>query len=263
MSLVFAAITPHPPILIPTIGKEHINRLDNTKRAFDQLEQELYAAKPDVIVIISPHGELFQNSFTINLSDKFEANFEIFGDFMTRLKFKGDTVLFTAGKELLAAKCPINIVSQAALDHGISIPLFYLMRHLTEVPIVPLYFSMLDNQAHYEFGKATKDLILNTNQRVAVIASGDLSHCLSNDSPAPFHPDGKIFDEKIIKLIETSNYTELVNLDQQLVDNAQECGLKSILILAGILNDMTCQPKILCYEAPLGVGYLTANIGVN
>ena len=263
MSLVFAAITSHPPILIPAIGKEHINKLEKTKQAFEKLEQDLYSAKPDIIFIISPHGELFQNFFTINLSDEFTANFEIFGDFSTQLSFVGDMVTFASAKEILAAKSPINIISEPHLDHGIAIPLYYLMKHLLDTPIVPIYFSMLDNQAHYEFGKALKDLILSSDKRIAVIASGDLSHCLSDQSPAPYHPDGKVFDDKLIKTVENCDFTTLVNFDQQLVDNAMECGLKSILVLSGILSDMKCRPEVLSYEAPLGVGYLMVNINLD
>jgi hypothetical protein len=37
MSLVFAAIVPHPPLLIPSIGKEAIKKIDKTKRALEKL----------------------------------------------------------------------------------------------------------------------------------------------------------------------------------------------------------------------------------
>lgn len=263
MSLVFAAITPHSPVLMPSVGKDHIARLEKTQVAMEKLEQELYSAKPDLIIIISPHGELFSNSFAINLCDSFEAKFELFGDFVNKLKFKGDTVFFTVNKEAIAAKSPINIISVTELDHGISIPLFYLCKHLPEVSIVPLYFSMLDNQTHYEFGRALKDVILNSDKRIAVIASGDLSHCLTKESPAPYNPDGKIFDEKLVKNIEKLDFMSLINIDSKMTDNAKECGLRSILILAGIISDMNCQPEIISYEAPFGVGYLTANINFN
>lgn len=260
MSLVFTAITPHPPILIPAIGKEHLAKLEKTKQAMEHLEQELYSAKPDVIFIISPHGELTADSFTVNLSDKFNINFEYFGDFNTKLNLLGDLVLFSVGKEKIASKSPINVISVSKLDHGIGVPAYYLLRHLPEVPIVPIYFSMLDNQAHYEFGKALKEMILSTDKRVAVIASGDLSHCLSEHSPAPFHPDGKVFDEKIIRLIQDCDSMSLISLDHQLVENAKECGLKSILILSGVIGDMDCKPEVLSYEAPFGIGYLTAHL---
>jgi hypothetical protein len=38
MSLVFAAIVPHPPLLIPSIGKEGIKKIDKTKRALEKME---------------------------------------------------------------------------------------------------------------------------------------------------------------------------------------------------------------------------------
>ncbi|MFA5020766.1 MAG: AmmeMemoRadiSam system protein B [Patescibacteria group bacterium] len=260
MSLVFAAITPHPPILIPAIGREHSAEIEATRLAMEQLEQDLYSAKPDLIVVISPHGELNPAAFTVNLCQEFNLNFETFGDFSTKMKFPGDMVAFTAAKESISAKSPLNIISVPELDHGCGVPLFYLARHLPQTPIVPIYFSMLDSQAHFEFGKALKDLILNSDRRIAVVASGDLSHCLSEKSPAKYNPAGKIFDEKIISLITGCDFTSLVNLDCQSTEAAAECGLRSILILAGLLSDISCKPKILSYEAPFGVGYLTAEI---
>lgn len=260
MSLVFAAITPHPPILIPTIGKEHLAKIEQTRLAMERLEQDLYSAKPDLIIMISPHGELNPAAFTINLCQKFNLDFEVFGDFVTKMQFPGDLVAITSAKETLSAKSPINIISEPKLDHGIAIPLYYLARHLPETPIVPIYFSMLDSQAHFEFGKTLKDLILNTDKRIAVIASGDLSHCLSDSAPAKFNPAGKIFDEKIRDLIISCDLLSLVNLDHQLVEDASECGLRSILILAGILSDISCKPMVLSYEAPFGVGYMTAEV---
>jgi len=260
MSLVFAAITPHPPILIPTVGKEHAAKSKATLTAMERLEQDLYSAKPDIVLIISPHGELNPSAFTVNLCQEFSVKFESFGDFATKLKFPGDMVMFTAGKEMISSRAPINIISNPELDHGCGVPLYFLARHLADARIIPIYFSMLDNQAHFDFGKALKDLILNSDKRVAVIASGDLSHCLSDESPAKCNPDGKIFDEKIIDLIVGCDLLSLVNIDHKLVENAAECGLRSILILAGILSDMKCKPIVLSYEAPYGVGYLVSEV---
>ncbi|MFA6228106.1 MAG: AmmeMemoRadiSam system protein B [Patescibacteria group bacterium] len=260
MSLVFAAITPHPPILIPAIGKDNIKQIEKTKSAMEKLEEELYSAKPDIVMIISPHGEMSADSFTVNLSNDYEVNFESFGDFTTKLQFKGETVLMTMGKEKIAAKSPLNIISESALDHGAGVPLFYLMRHLPQVPIIPLSFSMLDNQAHVEFGKGLKELILNTDKRVAVIASGDLSHCLTKNAPVPYNPAGNDFDQTLIELVKKCDTQGITNIDHKLVSDAAECGLRSILILSGIISDMKCQPEVLSYEGPFGVGYLVAEV---
>ena len=50
MSIVFAAVTPHPPMLIPNIGKEKLETLANTKKALELLEQELSAVPGDLLL---------------------------------------------------------------------------------------------------------------------------------------------------------------------------------------------------------------------
>jgi AmmeMemoRadiSam system protein B len=206
---------------------------------------------------------LAAEAFTINLADHYHLNFENFGNFSVKLDFKGETVLMVAAKELLNQKIPVGVISNPNLDHGIGVPLYYLARHLPEVSLAPIYFSGLDNLSHFEFGKGLKETVFNSNKRIAIIASGDLSHCLSKNAPAPFNPAGKKFDEKLTQLLEQSDSQSIINLDPQLIHNAAECGLRSILILLGILNGINYSTEILSYEAPFGVGYLVANFKLN
>lgn len=260
MPLIFSAITPHPPILIPNVGKENLEQVKKTKEAMEQLERDLYAAKPDILIIISPHGEIQHNAFTINLANEFEIGFESFGDFSTKLKVKGDIILITNDKERINTKSPLNIISEPKLDHGVGVPFFYLGQHLPNISLIPIVFSLLDNQSHLEFGKNLKETIMTSEKRIAVIASGDLSHCLTENAPAPFNPMGKEFDEQLVELLKIGEAQRIVNLDQQLIENAAECGLRSILILLGVLNNINFQTEILSYEAPFGVGYLVAEL---
>lgn len=259
MSLVFAAITPHPPVLIPSIGKDNIKQIEKTKQAMERLEKDLYASKPEIIIVISPHGDLKSDAFTINVCDNYEINFEDFGDFSTKLSVRGEMVLVSMNTEKIASKVPLNIISESKLDHGAGIPLYYLIQHLDKPSIIPVGFSLLDNMAHFEFGKALKELIMDSDKRIAVIASGDMSHCLTESAPLPYNSSGKEFDEKIIKFLEEDDYLGIVNLDAQLIKKASECGLRSILILLGILNNVSCKAEIVSYEAPFGVGYLVVN----
>ncbi|MDO8669586.1 MAG: AmmeMemoRadiSam system protein B [Candidatus Buchananbacteria bacterium] len=260
MSLVFSAISPHPPILIPGIGKENMEQITKTKEALASLERDLYAAKPDILIIISPHGPINSDHFTINLSDNFEANFEEFGDFSTKIKISGDILLMTNDRERIASKSPVNIISEAKLDHGVGVPFYALGQNMPNIKIIPIYFSLLDNQAHFEFGKNLKEIILNSDKRIAVIASGDLSHCLTENAPVKFNPAGKEFDEKLIDLLRKSESQSIVNMDVKLIERGAQCGLGSILILLGILNNISFETKILSYEAPFGVGYLVADL---
>src|SRR3989338_7713219 len=100
MPLVFAAMTPHPPVLIPEIGKDNLKKIEKTEAAMKKLEQEFYAAKPESVVVISPHGQIFADDFNIKLSSGYSANFKEFGDFGVELKFKSD---YMSNQEIRAA----------------------------------------------------------------------------------------------------------------------------------------------------------------
>jgi aromatic ring-opening dioxygenase LigB subunit len=197
MSLVFTAITPHPPFLIPTVGKNSPELLEKTKIALKKLEEDLYLAKPDVLMVISPHGHLLSEAFTMNVSSEFTNDFKEFGDLSTRVRFKGDIELSSHIREhsKLRQQLPLVLLSEEVLDHGTVIPLLYLTQHLSQIRILPIGFCGLDWKTHVDFGYFLKEEIMKSTQRVAVIASGDLSHALDKTAPAGFNPQGQIFDE--------------------------------------------------------------------
>lgn len=259
MPIVFSAIVPHPPILIPTIGKENINQLKATAGSYLKLEQDLYASQAETIIIISPHGHLQAEAFTINLNPEFKGDFKEFGDLTTKFSLEGDISLAHKIKEKLETKAPLQLISAPELDHGVSIPLYLLTRHLPEIKIIPLYYSGLDLAAHYNFGQMIKSKLLSSSSRLALIASGDLSHRLSKNAPAGYSPKGKKFDKKLIDSLLKKQTGEIIKFKPELIADAGECGLKSIIILLGILEGMKYEPQLLSYEAPFGVGYLTMN----
>lgn len=259
MSLVFSAIAPHPPILIPHIGKDNIKLLYSTGAALHNLAEKLKKAEPDTIVVISPHGLVLLDAFTINQNPQFTATFEEFGDLSTKKIYQGNIGLTHKIKENLETKVRLQLISEEKIDHGTSIPLFCLAQDLPNIKIIPLYYSGLNNQAHYEFGKALGQEIIYDKNKIAVIASADLSHALTKNAPGKYSPKGKKFDQKVISCLQENKPSDLVFLDNNLIINAQQCGLKSILILMGILDGMRFKPKLLSYEFPFGVGYLVMN----
>jgi len=260
MSLAFAAIAPHPPLLIPNIGKKEIEKVKQTKNALLQLEQDLYLSKPDIIFVISPHGSLFADAFSINAHTNFVSSFEEFGDYATKKEWIGcpDVAANIAHKGNLNS-ISIQLISEGRLDHGSSVPLSYLTNHLPNIKIVPIGYSGLGVKAHLEFGSLLKEIIMETDKRIAVIASGDLSHGLTTDAPAGFSPTGAEFDRQLIQLLETRNTVGVSNMEEKFVNEASECGYRSFCILLGILREMDYQFKNYSYEGPFGVGYLVGN----
>ncbi len=259
--IVFSAITPHPPILIPDIGKDNVRFVKKTTASMERLAQELYATKPDAIVVISPHGQMHTDAFSLNMSNEFEVQFKEFGDLHTKFSLKGDIRLIHHYKEILESKHRVVLSNSRDLDHGAGVPLYFLTKALDrkKIRIIPVSYSLLDYENHYKFGIALQQDMLNDTKRIAIIASGDLSHRLTEDAPAGFSHWAKKFDETLIKKISEKDTPGILKFDADFVEEAGECGLRSIIMMLGMLNTITYEPEIYSYEGPFGVGYMVAN----
>jgi len=126
-------------------------------------------------------------------------------------------------------------------------------------PLVPLTPANLPADQNFNLGRFLSATIQFSGKRVGILASGDLSHCLSKEAPGGWNPKGKKFDQKIIDSLRKKDYAAIIKLDERLADEAQECGWKSLAILLGAMDNLNAQPLILSYEFPFGVGYLCVN----
>lgn len=261
--IVFAAVVPHSPLLIPSIGKEHREKLDRTIHAYAELEQALYIAKPDTIVIISPHAQMYPDAFCGNIADTFTGVLKEFGDHGTTITAKADYLLLDhIHRALRNEQVPFTLTSQLELDYGFTIPLLLMTQQLQHWKLIPLSPSLLDNRMHYEFGRQLKRVLHAEPSRVAIIASADLSHHANAFSPEGETPEGQQFDTLIRQKVAALDAPGLLAMDQGILDKSGQCGFKPITILMGALENINCTAKELCYEAPFGVGYLTARIDV-
>ncbi|MCX6785603.1 MAG: AmmeMemoRadiSam system protein B [Candidatus Komeilibacteria bacterium] len=262
MPIVFAALCPHPPLLIPAIGKENLAKLQKTRIAMEKLEEDFYHSKPETVIVISPHGDLMAKAFTINHAPVLKADFADFGDLATTLEFKNDLGLSYRIREKTETKLPLILTTSAKLDHGSSVPLYYLTQHLKDLKVIPLGYSLLSRAVHFSLGAYIRSVLNQTNKRVAIIASGDLSHRLTVDSPAGYSSAGQEFDQKLIGLLADKKIKEILKIKKPLIKEAGECGYRSLLILLGALAEINFKTEILSYEGPFGVGYLVANFTI-
>jgi len=259
MSIVFSAIVPHSPFLVPPIGKENLELLKATELAFQKLEENLRLNDVETIVIISPHGVVQSNSFSMNLSPEFTVNFEEFGDLTTKMRLSGDIGLAHRIRERMETRAPLQMISNQNLDYGSGVPLYLLAKNMPNIKIIPLYYSGLDLEAHFKFGQLLKREFMVNQERIAVIASGDLSHKLTKNAPAGYSSKAKKFDKKLIENLIKQKTDDILKMKNDFIAEISECGLKSILILLGVLDGVKYRPEILSYEAPFGVGYLVMN----
>lgn len=211
-NIVFSCISPHPPILLPSVGsKEDRLKVEKTIKNLEVLGELMKEKSPDVILISSPHPD-----WGFNVPLFFLAGRSLGEDGLAK-NFKGEIKTYLT---------------------GIKEPKFY-----------------------FEEGKKVyQSTILNLQSKIALIASGDLSHCLKEEGPYAFNPDGPKFDKALIEYLEKKDIENFLKLNEYFPE-AGECGLRSFSFLLGILeaSGINWKSEILSHEGPFGVGYLVAN----
>jgi len=201
MPIVFTAISPHPPIILPSVGsKEDREQVKETIESLEKLGKKLKEANPDSIIIAAPHP-----------------------------------------------------------DWGFNVPLFFLANDFQKETKTFL-IGLEEPEFHFEEGKKLYQQ-LDKNKKYALIASGDLSHCLKEDGPYGFNPDGPKFDEELMESLKKKNTENIFKLDEKYPE-AGECGLRPICFILGILeaSGTNWKTEVLSYEGPFGVGYLVADL---
>lgn len=257
--IVFSAFTPHSPLLLPSIGKENVEQLQQTREAMKELAEELYATMPDTVVVISAHTNRHKDAFSINLHDPYGIDLTEFGDYSDEHTFRPNVKLIDRlQRHARKEGVPLTLNSNEALDYGTVVPLLMLTEKLPGINIVPISYSNLDAKTHVEFGRLLKEVLMRSDQRIAVVASGDLSHCLSSEAPVEYNPLGETFDETVREAVKDLVTSKLLTMDDETIESASECAYEPLLMLFGVLDRMNVKSKILSYEAPFGVGYLVA-----
>ena len=263
MKINFAALVPHSPLLIPEIAKDNYRLISKTTAAYDKLAGELTKTNPETIIVITPHARAMEKNFFFNSSPNLITNFSELGFLANGRKFKNNLTLIQELKEKLRPNFPIQFLSSEKLDYASSIPLQILAKDLAQPKIIQLSYSSGTPEEQFLFGKAIGEIIKNSSENIAIIASGDLSHRLKRNSPAGYSPKGAKFDNKLIEHLNSEQPIEnILKMDENIIKSTSECGLKSILITLGILESTGTKIKTqgLAYQTELGIGYLTMRL---
>ena len=259
--LVFSAIAPHPPIMVPEVGRESITDVADSIDAMAELTRRLIESGAETVVLISPHAPLAVDSFVA-----YEGP-EVYGDFAN---FRAPATTFTAtvDEELLnsikqlanSQNYHVSTLVERDLDHGTAVPLYFLFQNGWQGKVVTLGYSFLSNDDHLRFGSCIRQAVDRVGRRTAFIASGDLSHRLKPQAPAGYNPEAHFFDEQVVDAIRANAPDRIVEIDHHLRKLAGECGYRSMLVAIGASSDLPQSCEVLSYEAPFGVGYLVAQL---
>ncbi|NLJ94906.1 MAG: AmmeMemoRadiSam system protein A [Clostridiaceae bacterium] len=249
-------VAPHPPIILPEVGRGQEATIQNTIDSMKRLATEIAAIKPELIVITSPHAPLYRDGFFIATTKTSSGNLRSFGVSGVELEVNNEHELATSlATKLTEIGIPVGSPTRDSLelDHGTLIPLRFVQEKYTDFKLLRLGISGLSAADHYRVGQKIKEVV--AKQRSVFIASGDLSHVLTESGPYGYKPEGPLFDQKIVDILSNADFAELLAITDEKMEQAAQCGTSSFQMLAGALDGQEVKSELYSYEGPFGVGY--------
>lgn len=258
MAVLAAFMVPHPPLIVPDIGRGEEKKLQKTIDAYQEIAHRIAKLNPKTIVLLSPHQVMYADYFHISPGRGAVGDFGQFRAGEVKLEVSYDTEFVEklcelAGKENLPAGTAGE--RDSSLDHGTMVPLYFVNQYFKEYQLVRIGLSGLPLIKHYELGQCIKEAAGILSRSVVLIASGDLSHRLKEDGPYGYQKEGPEYDSRIMEVMGKGNFLELFSFSENFCEKAGECGHRSFTIMAGALDRTKVVAECLSYEGPFGVGY--------
>ncbi len=258
MPLHTAFIVPHPPIVVPEVGQDNAQIVQTTIDNYHAIAKKIADINPRTLIITTPHQIAYADYFHLKASDKAYGNFASFGAPNINIKISTDAALIAAlSKTFKKYDFPAGTLGNehSGLDHGVTVPLYFIQQYLKDIPVVIISLSNLSRVHHYQLGQMIQEVTEELQDDIVFLASGDFSHKLKDDGPYGYAQEGEIFDDKLVSALKKGDFLEMLKVDEPLTQKAAECGLKSFIIMAGALDGYQVNPTFYSYEKPFGVGY--------
>ena len=258
MSILGAVIVPHPPLIIPTVGCGREREVQATIDAYRTAAKQVAAWEPEALIVTSPHQIMYTDYFHISPGRAAAGDMSAFGAPQTGLTVQyGEDLRDEAVRRAEAAGLRAGTLGERdpALDHGTFLPLYFLREAGVDCPILRVGLSGFSPLDHYRLGQCIAQAVEALGRRAVFVASGDLSHRLRDGGPYGFAPEGPEFDRQITGAMAAGDFLQFLTMDPALCDRAAECGLRSFQMMAGALDGLAVESKLLSYEGVTGVGY--------
>lgn len=258
MGILAGFMVPHPPMIVPEVGRGSESQIEETTRAYEYVADRIAELQPETIIISSPHSIMYADYFHISPGRYAEGSFARFGAPKVAFHVEYD-------KELVGAisNCAYEHDLQAgvlgekdaALDHGTMVPLYFITKKYRDFRLVRIGLSGFPLDVHYQLGQQIQRAVNDLGRRAVYIASGDLSHKLQEYGPYGFAPDGPVYDARIMDVMGRGAFDELLDFDEGFLDRAAECGHRSFVMMAGALDQTEVTITRLSHQDITGVGY--------
>jgi 2,3-dihydroxyphenylpropionate 1,2-dioxygenase len=222
----------------PTLEQQK-NLRREAETAFAALRADLQEANPDVLVVVA--NDQFVNFFWNNIPTFFVTIAdEVKGQFTShKFQYRNDKDL---GKAIIRAGMNKGIDfsygEHIELQHTQNVPLYFLLPE-PKIPILPISVNTWVDPAPsprrcYQVGELVREVADNSNKRVAILATGGLSHFPG--SPRIGEID-ESFDHKLLEVMRQGEGRSLVEYSVQDLLQAGDTEFLNWMVVIGAVGD--------------------------
>ncbi len=269
MPLVYACIAPHGGETIPALAGDKLRLFAPTRRGMRVLARQVKEARPDTIIIASPHNLRLPKHIGVVISEHSSGQV-VEGTKKVRLHVKCDVEM---GKAVIdeAERRGLPVVganygalegpmSDLAMDWGTLIPLWFFLRanRLKSKVLIVTPSREIPLDQNHEFGKCIAKVAEGSRRRIVFVASSDQAHAHRKDGPYGFDACAKLYDRHVIEAVRGGRLSSVMRIDSDLVEGAKPDSLWQMTMLAGILSVVPMAGELVSYQVPTYYGMLCA-----
>ncbi|MCF0258252.1 MAG: AmmeMemoRadiSam system protein A [Erysipelotrichaceae bacterium] len=257
-SVASAAMVPHPPIILPNIGRGEEKKISEVDHAYRKAGEMIVQSRPETVVIVSPHAPSYYDYIQISSGRK------AFGD-LGQFRDEEDAFEVEYDQELIHEICRLADEEQlpagtlgrqdGSLDHGTMIPLYYLKDLPKQTRFIRIGTGGVSSRMHYQLGTLIQKAADNLGRKIAVIGSGDLSHCQKAGTHYGYKECGPAYDARIMEIMSAGDFESLLALSDEEAEESMVCGQKPFCVMAGVMDGLLPESQGLAHSAEFGVGY--------
>ena len=133
---------PHPPIVLPEIGRGEELKIKDTYDNLCSLGKEIKELRPDTIIIITPHGTMFRDAIALSYEDNIKGDMKRFGAPQVSLVKKINKSLTRKISNIAEDNnIPVILLEKKLLnkyhisltiDHGALVPLYFIEEYYSD-----------------------------------------------------------------------------------------------------------------------------------
>ncbi len=270
MALVFACIAPHGGHLLLPVDAP--GPVPQCRRAMARLRRSLQEARPDSVVVLTPHGVAVAGAVSLGVTATGYGELEGAGDGSDSnsiaVKTDRDLTASWAGRatELGVPVAPLTTRAPGdalPLDWGVTIPLALLTPPPDTLPTVVACPARDLSRTHLAaLGEALVDASDELGRRVALVVSADQGHGHAADGPYGFTPASAEYDAAMRAAVEADDLPRLLDWPENYAKAARADSYWQTLALIGAGKRVPLRARFLAYEVDHYFGLLCAGFTV-